>query len=460
MTDICILGQHTQGLIASILLAKAGHMVTVVGFPDDTSYAEFHHGCKTGPVVHAPLALPSYLIDQLDLETHGFEIPSKPNNPFEKLPFYDGLQKIIEMMQSLDSDRPLYREKSWRDAWSTFEIGRVLSGYDDTIQSLFAKSATLSLNELLGATDLSDTEQAEIVAQCVLGSKTNPSDVGTAAAILPAMMPYIDDNMVLVDGALHGLSLALKQSAAANGVTMVDDQKIRKIVTEGRDIQSVILEDETEISAEYYILDIDPVRLFDEFLNDFSIPPAFKNRVYPTQNLKECVHIKMAVSGDFEIPNLIAPDVDYITQAKSDMKSDGGAQNPVLSIVEVTKNYPELGAGQKLLTIMAQYFEPNLDNDDAIIMAVTKVMTAHISGFHAGDVTHASVHPTPTQFGQPTFNTAMPLLQLFKVFSGHHAIAYDIPIDNAVVAGYGMGTANHYHTFDGGARVANLYQSL
>ena len=54
----------------------------------------------------------------------------------------------------------------------------------------------------------------------------------------------------------------------------------------------------------------------------------------------------------------------------------------------------------------------------------------------------------------------MPLLQLFKVFSGYHAIAYDLQIQNAIVAGYGMGAANHYHTYDGGERVAHLLQTV
>lgn len=462
MSEIFVLGQHTQGLITACLLAKSGNHVSIAQFPNDTSYEEFTDGCKTGPVVHMPLVLPHYIVDTLQLDSYGFELPSTPiDNPFQKLPFYDGLKKLIEMFQSLDMERPPYREKAWRDTWSTFEISRVLAEYDTDIQSLFAKSATLSLNDLLMATDLNDSDQAQIISLCTIGAKTNPSNAGTAMAILPAMAMFESEKHILLQGSLHSLSTALRESAMALGVNIIDNTKIRKIQTHDNVIQSVIMDDETEVVADHYVLDFDPVTLFDEYLNDYSISPAFKNRVFPKQNLKECIHVKMVVSGDFDIPQIIAPSVEYIQQARSDLKSDGGSQKPVLSIVNVSKNTTGLSpAGHIVLSVIAQYFEPNLDNDDAIIMAVKQSMLENIDGLNDDNIIHASVHKMPSQFGQPTFNTAMPLLQLFRVFAGHHSIAYDMPIENLVVAGYGGGTANHHHTFNGGERVATLLQSL
>lgn len=462
MSKAFILGQHTQGLIAACLLAKSGFEVSIAQFPDDTSYEEFTDGCKTGPVVHLPFALKRDIISELELDAYGFEEPSEAiENPFQKLPFYDGLKKLVEMFQSLDGVRPPYREKAWRDTWSTFEIGRVLSEYDSDIQDLFAKSATLSLVDLLKSTGLSDEEQAYLIALCTLGAKTNPSNAGTAMAILPAMAMYEANEAVLLQGSLHHLSSALKQSAMALGVNLIDDKKIRKIQMDDNAVQSIIMDDEEEVTADHYVLDFDPVTLFDEYLDDYSISPAFKNRVYPTQNLKECVHIKMVISGDMNIPKMIAPSVDYIQQGRIDLKADGGSQDPVISIINVSEdNDIFTPPAHMVLSVIAQYFEPNLDNDEAMIMAVNHAMVNHIDGLEDDHIIHASVHKMPTQFGQPTFNTAMPLLQLFRVFSGYHAIAYDVPIDNLIVAGYGGGVANHHHTYDGGVRVATLLQSL
>jgi len=399
MSNILVLGQHTQGLIAAGLLAKSGHHVTCVGFPDDTSYAEFLDGYKTGPVVHLPFAIPSYIVDELGLKSYGFTVPESLKNPFQKLPFYDGLKTLLSMFETMHENRPDYNEKGWRDTWNTFEIGNMLSRYDADIQSLFTKSATLSLVELLKASDVDDATQAEIITLCVLGTKMSPSN-------------------------------------------------------------TIILDDEQELSADHYIFDFDPVRLFDEFLDNYSIAPAFKNRVHPSKNKKECVHVKMAVPADINIPQFIAPAVDYIKNARLDMKSDGGSQSPILSIVS-TMGQSELSPeGTVALDIIAQYFEPDLNNDDAILQAVKQAMIDNIDGLDDDKIIHTSIHPTATQFGQATFSSAMPLLQLFKVFSGYHAIAYDLPINNALVVGYGMGTANHYHTYDGGERVASVFQSM
>lgn len=458
MSNILVLGQHTQGLIAAGLLAKSGHHVTCVGFPDDTSYAEFIDGYKTGPIVHLPFAMPNHLIDELDLESYGFTRESNVDNPFRKLSFYDGLKTLLTMFETMHDNRPAYREKGWRDTWNTFEIGNMLSKYDADIQSLFAKSATLSLVELLDASGVDNSTQAEIIAMCILGSKMSPSNKGSAASILPAMALYERPNSTLIRGSLHALSSALRESAMANGVNLITGQKIRKIIMHDNAIDTIILDDEQELSADHYVLDFDPVRLFDEFLGDYSISPAFKNRVHPSKNKKECVHIKMALPADIIIPNLIAPTVDYIKEARLDMKSDGGSQHPIISIASTIGHSDLSPEGYVSLHIIAQYFEPDLDNDDAILMAVTGAMVDHIDGLDDDKIIDATIHPVPTQFGQATFNSTMPLLQLFKVFSGYHAIAYDMPIDNMVVAGYGMGTANHYHTYDGGERVARLLE--
>lgn len=462
---ILCLGHHTQGLIAACMLAKSGMDVTAVAFDNDSSYVEFHDGFKTGPVTHIPFALPSYIVNELDLDSYGFSADKihPVTNPFEKLPFYDGLKELVVMFQSLNDYRPPYNEKSWRDTWNTFEIGRILSGYGDDIQSLFAKSATLSLIDLLDATPLSDGDKGEIIALCCLGSKTDPAAVGSAAAILPAMIPFVENNAVLIRGSIHRLSSALRDAAMALGVTLITEQKISRILMGDNAIDTVILDDESELRADHYIVDFDPVTFFADYLSDFSLSPAFRNRVASDKNTKETIRVKMALSESLSIPNtIIAPSANYLTQARYDMKKEGGSQYPVLSIIDVTQESPNFAEdGVCVLDITAQYFEPGLEieNAEALKAAVIQALWGVDEIIH-DKVIYVDVMAVNSQFGQPTFIGTMPLLQLFKVFSGYHALAYDMPIDNVIFAGYGGGTCAHYHTYNGGARVANLLQSL
>ena len=229
----------------------------------------------------------------LALESHGLEIPKEQlKNPFKKLPFYDGLKTLVDMFQSLEDTRPDYKEKAWRDAWGTFEIGRVLSEYDTDIQNLFAQSSTLSLIDLVNASELDDAEQAEIIAICTLGSKTDPSAQGSAAAILPAIAIFEQKNCSYFYGSGYNLVTALKQASLSNNVTIITEQHVESIEAEGKIITNVTLNGGDMLNADHYVLDYDPVTLFKQYLNNYSILPAFKNRIIPKQNVKECIRAR------------------------------------------------------------------------------------------------------------------------------------------------------------------------
>jgi phytoene dehydrogenase-like protein len=460
-----VLGESVQGLIAASLLGRKGHQVTLIDSVQNRAYTELYEGCKTGPITHLPLAIPNHIIEDLDLKSYGFEVGKDPaSNPFEALPFYDGLVLLVKMFQSLEDFRPSYNEKAWRDTWSTFEIGRVLSGYDANIQNLFAQSATLSLNELLDATDLSDQDKADIIMQCILGSKTDPSAKGSAASILPAMVPYVLDDHVVLNGSVHGFVRALKQSAMAHAVTIIDDKDIEKILTEGEEMQVIQFKGGETIAADYYILDDDPVRFFENYLADYPLLPTFRNRITPMQNQKTCINTTMVVTGG-SAPiqsGIVAPSTSYVQTAMADLKKDGGSQYPCISVVDCSsENQSLVKDGHHVYNIMAQYFEEDvqdLGNFDAISQAVKQSVLKAFPDVENNIVYFESVK-APTQFGQPTFIGLKPLLQLYKIFSGHHSLGYDLPLTNMLIAGYGFGCAGHYHTMDGGVRVSGLFDT-
>jgi hypothetical protein len=218
------------------------------------------------------------------------------------------------------------------------------------------------------------------------------------------------------------------------------------------EIDTVILEDETEIKADAFIADCDPVILFKNYFRDVSVSPAFKNRIIPNKNEKDCLSLTVTLNQPMET-GLIAPSVKYIGQALNDMRAEGGSQYPLLSILK---------QDEKTYNILAQYYEFGLevDNEESIKMAVTQAIVKHHDPEFESKIEKIKIDPCATQFGMPSFSSAMPLLQLYKVFSGYHSIAYDTPIANMTFAGYGKACAGHHHMRDGGERVANLYQNL
>lgn len=465
-SKIVVLGESVQGLIAATLCAKSGMDVHLAGFRNK-DYETFANGYKTGPVIHVPFPLSYAVIDTLGLESHGLDITSYPTvNPFKSMPFYDGLNHLCHAFASLDENRPSYREKAWRDTWATFELGRVLAGYDADIQNLFAQSTTLSLNALMDATGLPQADQAQLVALCVMGSRTDPASAGSAAAILPAIHAY-KDGACHIHGGLHDLLKSLKQAAMAYGVNFTEGQYIDRIDIEDGIIRSVHLDGGEDCSGDYYILDHDPVAFFEDYGDQASLPPAFRNRVTPAQNMRESVHIRLGLSS---LPDglqdhcIIAPDKEYINTARHDCKHDGGSQFPVMSVINITGQNPHFAPeGHYVLDILSHYFDLSLpgkeDSAEAQILVTIQALDRFFPGI-ADMIVHSDAAPMNTQAGQPNFSGSMPLLQLFKIFFGHHSIGYDAPYHNLLIAGYGNEACTHYHVNNGGMRVANLLQSL
>jgi phytoene dehydrogenase-like protein len=465
---ILIMGGQVQGLISACLMAKRGMQVHIAqfGFESD-DYKEFADGYKIGPVTHVPFSISQDIIDELDLESHSDgNLASDIENPFKALPFYDGLKELLKAFRSLDDNRPAYKEKAWRDAWGTFELGRILAGYDKDIQSLFAQSTTLSLSTLLDAIDIDDTAKAKIIAQSIIGSRTDAQAKGSAASILPAMAPF-ENNGILIQGSLHPLLRTLKQIAMTHGVQFTEGQTIASIEQSNGEITSVTTDGGETLTADYFVLDCDPVVFFDTYGSEFSMPPAFRNRVLHSQNLRESIHVQLAVSAlpdTLKTPQIIAPSVDYITSARSDFKRDGGSQLPMCSIINVTHNNGNFAPdGHYVLDVLSHYFDPTMADDagacDAQITTTIQALDTAYPNF-SESIIESSVQPMNSQGGQANFTGTMALLQLFKVFFGHHAMGYDIPFQNMLVAGYGNGACAHYHVYNGGARVANLLHSI
>ena len=143
-----------------------------------------------------------------------------------------------------------------------------------------------------------------------------------------------------------------------------------------------------------------------------------------------------------------------------DMKADGGSQYPVLSVVNMSKISSNFAPdGHATLDILAQYFDSDLDQAEPVLKAVKQALVRAYPTLNE-HIVHMSLHRAPSQCGLPTFTGTMPLLPLLRVFGGYHSIAYDCPIVNILIAGYGDGCTAHHHVHDGGVRVASLYDSF
>jgi hypothetical protein len=249
------------------------------------------------------------------------------------------------------------------------------------------------------------------------------------------------------------LKTALTASAKQSGAKIIEGQYIHHLKTEGMEIQSVMMNGGEELTGDKFMLDHDPVWFFRDYLKGIKLSPAFKNRIIPKQNTKECARAVVALSSMPDqsiVDKLNTITGNDITTARNDLKKEGGAQMPVLSVVAITHN------GVDMIDILAHYFDPTLEDTTPVIDAIKRALGADIESL----ITSITLQPTPSQCGNPNFISTMPLLQLFKIFFGHHSLAYDNPVQNLMICGYGNYAVSHPHVRRGGERVATLLQSL
>jgi len=501
--SIIIINTGYQGLIAAGLMAKAGLSVKIVETDIHDEYGEFTQGYRTGPCAHLPINLPYGIVDELSLEAHGLDVSTlKPrifcpystdqdgfmvmDSPFAHLPFLDSLAYLETALQQLEYSRPPYKEKAWRDTWGTFEMGRLLVNTSPETQQIFVDSSSMSLQGLLERIDLPQYEKAALEAFTLLGSRTDPTVKGSSCILIPAYAAFnTANNAYTISGSLHQLIKILKQAAASFGVQFVEGQVLSSVNVIDGAIESIKMDGGEVSSVDYVVTDCDPVSFFEKYIDPSVIPPAFQTRLARDQFMTETVHLKMAVSGlprfsclpdqsaASEILSgqiLIAPDPDYIAAARADAKKDGGSQLPVISMIIPSLQEQSLAPeGDHSLSIMAQYFATDLPDDEdtkeAVALACIQTIDVYAPGF-SDTVKHCEVTKGPqfvegySQFGQPHFSGNVPLLQLFKIYFGHHVLGYDLPLSNLVMAGYGSEATSKPHILHGGEMAANLLQSI
>lgn len=441
---VVIIGSGYQGLIAASLMALNGISVHVVELANDADYAEIMPGFRTGPCTHIPVTLPYAVVDALALEAHGLDVSTLKSimtsvysndadgfdvteNPFTNLPFLDSLAYLETALQELEFSRPPYKEKAWRDTWGTFELGRLLANTSPETQKIFSDSTAMSLHGLLEHLNLPQHEKAMLSALALMGSRTDPTAKGSACALIPAYTAFNHvQNAYTVTGSLHELVKVLKQAAMTYGAQFAEGQVLSAVHTRDGQIESVELDGGEKLTADHFVLDTDPVHFFSQYVDSAALPPAFKTRISPDQFLKETVHIKMAVSALPQFTALahrddaqdillgqifIAPDPSYITDARGDMKKDGGAQLPVISMIIPSVKHDSLAESEgHSISIMAQYFAADLpddrDTDDAVLLACIQAVDAYAPGFselvrYGQVIRGASLVETHSQFGQP-----------------------------------------------------------
>ncbi|HEX5499356.1 MAG TPA: NAD(P)/FAD-dependent oxidoreductase, partial [Thermomicrobiales bacterium] len=327
--DAIVVGAGHNGLIAAAYLARAGKKTLVLERRDviggATVTEEFWPGWRLSTCSYVCNLLLPQVIDELDLERHGYDI--RPFDPQYFVPFLDGSSFI----SSLDGrvTREQIAKFSQADVaaydryWAMWDrilermhplLLRPAPNWSD-IEARFAgpegladwRTLTMtSIAELLDQYFESEQIKAPLCTGGVIGVNAGPRTPGTAYVKYHHLIGTVGGHQGawgFVRGGMGAIAGAIAASGREHGVEIVTDAEVAEIdILDGvaRGVRTV---DGRVFTADVVLANADPQRTFLGLVGAANLPAEFAERVRQIRSKGSVVKVLMGLG---ELPNFTA----------------------------------------------------------------------------------------------------------------------------------------------------------
>lgn len=414
--DVVIVGGGHNGLVTACYLARAGLSVTVLERRAVLGGAcvteEIWPGYKVSTLSYLCSLLQKRIVDELELERHGYEIIAKDPSFFTAFPdgrhlffwrdkqktldeigkfskrdaqyypkFEEELEEMAEFVESmlLQSPPNLVRKK-FSDLVELGSLGwRAMQLGDRRLVSL-VKIMTQSGRDYLNERFESEQIKTTLATDAVIGANGGPSTPGTAYILLHHVMGGATGVRGLwgfIRGGMGGITSALASAAREKGVKIRTGAGVSQILVRGGEARGVVLENGEEIPARIVISNADPKRTFLHLVDRNELDPAFRSDIERFKMEGASVKINLALNGVPEftayptkglgLPHRttmhVCPSMDYIDHAWEDALHGKPSENPLLECT-MPSAYDDTIAppGKHLMNIFVQYGPYKLAN--------------------------------------------------------------------------------------------------
>jgi len=406
--DLIVIGAGHNGLVTAAYLARAGLRVLVLERRDVVGGAcvteELWPGYRVSTAAYVSSLLRPEIVRDLELARHGFAL--LPRDPASFTPFPDGRYLLLgpdrdltrrEIAKFSERDAaalPRYEAQLERiarfveptlletppDPWS-LRPGNVLRlGKLGWRFARLGRDGPAALEILTGAARpildrWFESEQLKVTlaTDAIIGAMASPSTPGTAYVLFHHVMGECNGVRGVwgyVRGGMGGISDALAAAARERGAEIRVSSPVARILTRGRRVTGVALEDGTELRARRVASSTDLHVTFLKLLDPATLPPEFTAAVRQIDYAGASLKINVALS---ELPDFtclpgaapgpqhrgtihIAPTFDYMEQAYDDAKYGRPSAHPILECTIPSAVDPTVAPpGKHLMSCFVQY---------------------------------------------------------------------------------------------------------
>ena len=402
--DVIIVGAGHNGLVCANVLAKKGKKVLVVEAEDEVGGLacthEFTSGFHVSTAAHLHYGLHPKVNDLCQPEKFGLKyskqnlltkvvnssgefVSYQSNNHSDSLSgsyitdeqgkqwleFNQQMQKFSQILYKLaDQSPPRIKDRQLNDYKTLFAAGRELNRLSKKDIRQFLRIIGMNVYDLVEESFSSDLLKAGVCFESILGTRLGPRAPNTVFNLLNrhAVIDQCADGLMLPEGGMGQLCIALKNSAQNNGAEIKLNCRVNNILVNKNQVAGIVLGNGESYSANTVVSNADVNQTLLKLVGPQNLDTDIVRRVMhiPMQGSTAKMHLALnglpaSVADNLAEVNariIYASDPDEIERASNAIKYKSYSDEPVFEVTIPSLNDPTLAPeGMHVMSVLIPY---------------------------------------------------------------------------------------------------------